>query len=183
MKKGSILGVGISDADYPVGRSCPYYKTWLSMLERCYSPRNLGNRPTYVGCTVVEAWHRFSTFRIWMEQQDWQGKQLDKDLLVIGNKVYGPDTCIFVSLRINSLMSGKNPKHLYPVGVFPQGNRFKASIFKNGRSTHLGVYDTTAEASKVYRTVKAELITDVATVETCPRIKAALMRVVTNLLI
>jgi len=39
-----------------------------------------------------------------MERQDWEGKHLDKDILIPGNKIYSPDRCIFVSSLINLLI-------------------------------------------------------------------------------
>ena len=41
-------------------------------------------------------------FKDWMENQDWEGNQLDKDLLFEGNKVYGPKTCVFVTRMVNN---------------------------------------------------------------------------------
>ena len=112
---GTVYGVGTNDAGYAIqvmesvrganGKPkqriiwfCPFYRRWVHMLERCYSERYQEKKPTYIGCTVCEEWLRFSNFKSWMETQDWEGKHLDKDLLVEGNKIYSPDTCILVYL-------------------------------------------------------------------------------------
>ena len=103
-KESIVYGVGINDADYQVSKGswrCPFYKHWKNMLARCYSPAFQRNQPLYVGCTVDPRWHRFSHFRSWMETQDWEGKQLDKDRKVLGNKVYGPDTCLWLTRKEN----------------------------------------------------------------------------------
>ena len=53
-----------------------------------------------------------------MENQKWEGLELDKDLLVKGNKIYGPDTCCFLPGAINSLFShGQKKKNNLPEGV------------------------------------------------------------------
>jgi hypothetical protein len=39
-----------------------------------------------------------------METQDWVGKQIDKDLLLSGNKCYSPDTCVFISPQLNKFL-------------------------------------------------------------------------------
>jgi len=84
---------------------CPYYACWNNMLVRCYSRSYLQRHPTYEGCSVEESWLTFSNFKAWMKQQDWKGKFLDKDILVLGNKVYSKDTCLFVSTAINNLLT------------------------------------------------------------------------------
>jgi len=101
-----VCGVGINDADYRVrvqkelpksssGKRnretvfmCPFYKVWENMINRCYNPRHLVKRPTYIDCTVCEEWKIFSNFKAWMETQNYIDRQLDKDLIVKGNKVY-----------------------------------------------------------------------------------------------
>ena len=121
-------------------------------------------------------WHRFSSFKAWMEKQDWEGKHLDKDLLVPGNKEYGPSTCIFVSNEVNCLfhVTPKRTTEL-PIGVFPWGNRFKASIKKSGKSCHIGMFDSIEEAVFAYKNAKADWIRAVARTETCPITKGALL--------
>lgn len=119
MKHGNKLvqGFGINDADYVVSKyeswyeggerklkilwQCPYYVKWRSMLNRCYSARYHKNKPTYIGCYVCEEWLTFSNFKAWMETQDWERKELDKDLLMEGNKEYGPNFCVFISRELN----------------------------------------------------------------------------------
>jgi hypothetical protein len=104
-KESLVYEIGINDADYPVSARdengkdwrCPFYKTWKNMLARCYSPAFQRNQPLYKGCSVDERWHRFSHFKSWMIEQDWEDKQLDKDRRFDGNQVYGPDTCQFLS--------------------------------------------------------------------------------------
>jgi len=120
-----VHGVGVNDANYQVspfvdGKKifCPFYATWMGMLDRCYSRAYQTRQPTYIGCTVVDEWLTFSNFRAWMVEQDWQGKQLDKDLLIPGNKIYGPNTCMFVTHAINSLLGDcKKSRGAYPIGV------------------------------------------------------------------
>jgi len=102
--KKLVYGVGINDADYVTQKwetisyvngkqkqnlvwECHYYRTWCGMLMRCYSAKHQERNPTYKGCSVSEEWLRFSNFKSWMERQDFEGMQLDKDLLFEGNKV------------------------------------------------------------------------------------------------
>ena len=115
-RESLVYGVGINDADYQVSNGnwrCPFYKTWKNMLARCYSPAFQRNQPLYIGCSVDERWHRFSHFRAWMEGQEWEGNDLDKDLKVHNNKVYGPDTCQFLSRKDNMLARSNTSYAIY----------------------------------------------------------------------
>lgn len=117
--KKLVRGVGINNADYAVQRFetigcvggkrkrkkvwvCPYYRAWENMLSRCYSAKYQERQPAYIGCTVSEEWLTFSNFKAWMEKQEWEGKQLSKDLLFEGNKVYSAENCVFVTRAVNN---------------------------------------------------------------------------------
>lgn len=171
-KRDLKCGVGINDADYTVtpvvdGKriSCPYYTRWGSMLVRCYSEKSQAHRPTYRGVVVCDEWKRFSVFKEWMIKQDWVGKHLDKDIVVTGNKIYSPHTCIFVTGEINALLtgaSGRRGKH--PIGVSYDKNRKKyaAHVRINNNLKHLGCFDSPEEASKVFLAAKADYVREVA---------------------
>ena len=126
-RRSSLFGVGVNDSDYVTFKiinkktywRCPFYSKWQGMLTRCYSPKHQKRYPSYIGCSVCPEWLYFSKFRLWMSTQKWEGMELDKDLLVKGNRVYGPDTCCFIPQAINSLFgSGKKKKNLHlPEGV------------------------------------------------------------------
>lgn len=95
------------------------YKTWQSMLQRCYDEKFHIRYPTYKECSVVQGWLNFQNFAEWYSKQTRQdGWELDKDLLVKGNKVYGPDTCCFIPADVNGLLSSNmvNRGDL-PIGV------------------------------------------------------------------
>lgn len=133
--KKLVCGVGINDADYVVQRketigyvngkhkqklvwTCPYYRVWTNMLVRCYSTKKQEKYPTYKGCTVSDEWLTFSVFKSWMEKQDWDGKQLDKDLLFEGNKVYSAETCVFVTKEVNMFTTERcAARGEWPIGV------------------------------------------------------------------
>ena len=107
--KRKIHGVGINDipGSAKQAKQSPYrrhyYTVWRNVLKRCYSPLLQAKQPTYIGCTVDPRWHYLSNFKQWYEEQgDVTGKQLDKDIISPGNKVYGPDTCFFVPFRLNA---------------------------------------------------------------------------------
>lgn len=48
--------------------------------------------------------------------------QLDKDILVPGNRIYSPETCMFVPCRVNNLLlTRQNFRGEYPLGVYKHG--------------------------------------------------------------
>lgn len=159
-----VFGIGINDADYPTQRKlpawiCPYYKTWKSMLGRCYYDSEK-YRPYYNGVTVCEEWLTFSNFKAWMENQSWEDCQLDKDIILEGNKMYSPEFCCFVPRYINILLTDRQAaRGDYPIGVSYKKNcsKFVASI-RDVTSKYLGLFDTPDEAHRAWRKAKAKII-------------------------
>jgi len=163
-----VYGYGINDADYVVMKTinkkrikCPFYSTWSHMMERVYSNNYHKRFPTYKNTTVCGEWHRFTKFKSWMETQEWEGLQLDKDILYPDNKHYSSKTCTFVPSYINNLLidSGK-ARGAHPIGVVwnKRDNKFQANIKKNGKLKHLGYYDTATDAHKVYIRAKIDYV-------------------------
>ena len=103
----SVFGIGyLGDGEFNSklnGRCTKEYSTWRTMLQRCYDPKCHARSPSYIGCTVCKDWRNFQNFAAWMSTQNYEGKQLDKDIKVKGNKVYSPETCSFVSHAENSV--------------------------------------------------------------------------------
>ena len=187
-KKARMLyGVATNDASYQTSYTnaegktvkCPYYTKWLGMLTRVYDPKLKVIRPNYIGCSVHPAWLTFSNFRRWMEQQDWEGKHLDKDLLIPGNKEYGPNTCLFLTSALNNLLTLRgNARGDLPLGVSTltvKGYKYYVAVCSfYGKQTRLGYFKTVAEASARYLTEKNNYIQQLADKESDPKVAAAL---------
>lgn len=189
MGKKLIFGVGVNDANYQVtitkevcGKRkivwrCPFYSKWYGMVSRCYSEKELSRHPTYIGCSVSQEWLTFSNFRDWMALQDWSGKDLDKDILVVGNKIYSPENCLFVNHAINSFICEPSRGNL-PAGVslITKSKKFAASIlypiFREKR--HLGCFDTAEDAHKAWRAAKKEYAIELASTQEDKRVSVAL---------
>ncbi|MGB8882656.1 MAG: hypothetical protein WCC44_02195 [Azonexus sp.] len=190
-KKKLVFGIGRNDADYvvcprgPDGKraKCPYYRTWSHMLERCYSPARHAHNPTYIGCSVVPGWHSFMAFKSWMETQDWQGKHLDKDILVPGNRTYGPDTCLFVTPAINTLLlDSAAQRGALLLGVCLDHGRYRANCRIDGHQLYFGMFNTPAEAHRAWQIAKLAALNDAWLQEPDPRVCRALVRIAGNLL-
>lgn len=92
------------------------------------------------------------------------GWQLDKDVLIKGNKAYSPDACCFVSSEINNLFIKSDSKRgEYPIGVTKvKGGKYRAQIVKNNKVVYLGTFKTIEEAFQVYKTAKEQYIKEIA---------------------
>lgn len=97
-----------------------------------------------------------------MEKQDWQGKELDKDLLVYGNKKYSAETCLFVPAEINKFIRNhSNSSRCLPAGVYFQSssNRYQAQCSNpiTNRLDSVGYFDDCNEAHKAWLMYKREI--------------------------
>lgn len=188
-----VYGVGINDANYHLSHyefiegeyiktwQCPIYEVWRGMLRRCYSKKCHLKQPTYQGCSVCEEWLTFSNFKAWMETQDWEGKVLDKDILLEGNRVYSPDTCVFITSSLNSFITDRrNDRGDYMLGVCwkKDDNRFLSRCCNpfTGKREYLGLFVDELEAHLVWKRRKHELACMLADSEYCndPRLAQAL---------
>ncbi len=205
--KTKVHGYGINDADYPTQKTekspdgkrkvvklCPYYATWSAMLERCFCNNHKAKYPTYKDVTCCEEWLTFSNFKSWMETQDWEGKQLDKDLLVYKNKIYSPETCVFVTSKVNNfLLRNTASRGLYPLGVtkaslirgkYEPTNKYVAycghRYTKSGSRTsiYLGAFVTVEEAHKAWQKAKIKLANELLLSVDNPKIIVGLRRVI-----
>ena len=188
MKRGIklVCGVGVNDADYVVqplinGKKawCSFYRAWTGMLKRCYDAKYQTKKQTYVGCSVCTEWLTFSHFKKWMENQNWQGKQLDKDLIVKGNKVYSPDTCAFVDAVTNSFtINQAAARGEWPIGVcFDRREvKFKAMCSNpfTGKNEYLGYFTCPEQAHQAWKRRKHELACQLADMQKDERVADAL---------
>lgn len=174
----SICNVGyLGEGEYKAtenGEITRVYNTWNNMLQRCYSEKLHRRESTYENCRASEEWLNFQNFGEWDEDNYYEveGEKmcLDKDILIKGNKIYSPDTCIYVPQTINTLFVKCNKSRgNYPIGTYLYRNgKYVAQCClinpKTGKSKikHLGYYTTQQEAFKVYKQFKERNIKEVA---------------------
>ena len=170
--EATVYGVGfMGEGPYKSkvnGKSTREYNIWHSMMDRCYNEKHSDRYPTYKDCTVCEEWHNFQTFCSWFDNnfREIPGEKmaLDKDILIKGNKVYGPDTCVFVPKKINSLFVKSDASRSdLPIGVQQvKSGKYQASVSINGKDKKLGRFNTKEEAFEMYKKAKEQHIKDVA---------------------
>ncbi|HDZ3730335.1 TPA: hypothetical protein RSW61_001933 [Vibrio harveyi] len=116
----SVYGIGyLGEGDYTtreLGAQCPIHKRWMNIMGRCYG----GYKKAYIGCTVAKEWHNFQNFAQWMDETypiDGEARggdisyQLDKDIKYKGNRIYSPETCMWVTQQENLKAINE-----YPIG-------------------------------------------------------------------
>ena len=168
----SVYGIGVVGTKYPIsggGRNTKEYDLWNGTLRRCYSDALKKKYPTYIDCEVSDKFKSYEYFYEWCNKQigfnnkDWQ---LDKDLLVKGNKVYSEDTCVFIPREINLLLikcDASRGEHLIGVCWNKKDNAFIAHVGKSkGKREYLGYFKTEIEAFNAYKQAKESFVKEQA---------------------
>lgn len=190
-KPAKLFGVGVNDSDSPRSKyalvngkhkivwACPFFKTWSAMLERSYCEKYKARKPTYRDVATCDEWLVFSNFERWMRDQDWQGKHLDKDILVAGNKLYAPDLCVFVDASLNNFMTDNAARRgNTPIGaIWHKWHGKYVSQCNNPftkKSEHLGCFICPNQAHLAWKKRKHEIACQLADLQTNPRVAEAL---------
>ena len=119
----TVYDIGyIGMGKYNTSDSLVLYDKWSGILRRCCDKKFQEKHNSYKDCIVDERWHNFQNFAEWFEESYnsdvMQGRQLDKDILFKGNKIYSPETCCFVPQEINSLFVKRdNDRGRHCIGV------------------------------------------------------------------
>ena len=157
------------------GKQTKAYNYWMNMLMRCYDPYYINKRLTYKDCFVCDEWLCFQNFAKWFYKHYYEvpndRMELDKDILCKGNKIYSPNNCIFVPMRINSLFTKRqNYRGEYPIGVnlhYNNGYEYlivQCSTLEKEKQEYLGQFPINRPflAFYTYKTFKENYIKQVA---------------------
>ena len=160
------IGIGEFDSTHSS------YKFWVRMFRRVFDEKQ-GYNKAYKDVVICKGWLNFQNFARWCEEQkylnavDDRGKhyQLDKDILVKGNKIYSPETCCFVPQKVNALLiSGKTSRGKFPIGVTycKRDKVYKAILSRNGSVITLGQSKDVEKSFQLYKRAKEVYIKEVA---------------------
>lgn len=146
------------------------YNAWRHMKGRCTSTKVKERQPTYIGVTASDNFKNFTFFHDWWFEQkgyDLPNIELDKDLLIKGNKIYSPDTCLLVPSFINRfLVKCGTLRGSCLIGVHKQGKyknedtKYQAMVREHDyltgktKNKHLGHFRSELEAFNAYKFAK-----------------------------
>lgn len=153
----------------------PAYEVWRKIHLR--AGNYAGTHPAYEDVTVSKEWWCFQDFAEWFHENlykvDDEVMCVDKDILIPGNRVYGPDYCLIVPNRINEIFKNgdkKNNATELPTGVTirKDGSKVKyrarcsVRVAMGEYKSISKTFDTPEEAYEFYKKSKLDYIKSVA---------------------
>lgn len=171
----TVCGVGVIGKDLTSrgGKSSKEYTLWHCMLQRSYYVKYHEKCKSYTECYISNNFKLFNYFKEWCNNQigfnslDDNGNpfELDKDLLIKGNKVYSEDNCVFIPKEVNSLLiTAKAKRGKLPIGVYfnKDKGKYQTSLKVDGKLKYLGRFDTEYEAFLAYKQAKESHVKNIA---------------------
>lgn len=126
-------------------------------------PRNT----SYKSVRIDDRWLRFSNFKKWydkhypyeLEEEYGIKFEIDKDLLSDGDKIYSPETCIFLPNKVNNFLANKMTNNTSGhTGVIwhKQVKKWRARIndFHTHKKKSLGLFVNIEDASEAYKVAR-----------------------------
>ena len=157
------------------GKVTKEYRSWNNLISRISNKKQLEKYPNYKNCSICEDWLIFDNFAKWHEENyyeiDNETMCLDKDILIKGNKIYSPETCIYVPNSINVLFTKSNKaRGDFPIGVYYErdSGKFKSQLsYQEHRNSkkkrkNLGRFENYEDAFNKYKIEKEKYIKIVA---------------------
>ena len=136
----ACIGEGVLPKDNKIA-----YKHWINMIQRVYCEKYKSLYPTYKNTSVSPMWLVFKEFLKWFENNYVENWVLDKDIIGKENKIYSPETCIFVPAEINALFRKHSKSNTGLQGVTKVYN---GKFYSKGCGNYIGTFDTIEEAVK-----------------------------------
>lgn len=143
-----VCGIGYKGMEPAVGSDGKHLKSyvvWKSILTRVTSDKR------YEDVKVCQEWLDYRNFKMWFNSNYIEGFEIDKDLLSGDDKVYSPNTCIFLPPEVNKMITSSQ---LNATGVHKKRNKWRARLHIEGKSFTSTVKDTYEEAVLDYKQLR-----------------------------
>lgn len=162
--KRTLYGIGyLGCNDSLIDKDNYIYSKWANMMQRCYDEEVHKKKPYYAQCTVDIEWQNFSNFREWFKENIMGDRKvdLDKDILIPGNTVYGSETCTLVTHFANTIFETTRGMESNIVKNNDTG-KYDVSMTILGTKKEVGSFDTEEEATQGFFDYKNDYITEFA---------------------
>ncbi len=165
----TVAGRGcIGQGKYSSGSHNTAFARWYSIFRRLYLESDKPSNTSYKDVGICDEWLNFQNFAEWMYNQylpdhSWH---LDKDLIVKGNKTYGPDVCVFLPPEVNVFFTKrKSQRGDTPIGVHyrKKTGMYLSNFTRNSTCVHIGCYRTPEAAFLAYKQAKEQYAKELAT--------------------
>lgn len=139
------------------GKYTRLYGIWMGMIKRCYNPNDLSyERYGNKGITVCQEWlDSYEDFAKWSISNNYNDSlTIDR---INSNIGYAPYNCRWITAQeqtINRKVFKNNKCGVTGVDFVTRSSKYRASISRDGKRMHLGLYNTLDDAVSARR--KAE---------------------------
>lgn len=149
------------------GRIKKSYICWTNMIKRSCNRDFKEKHKTYANASSCKEWLCYEVFEDWYNDNYYEVSGeimcLDKDILIKGNKMYSPNTCVFAPQSINALfVKTDSLRGTLPIGVQKNGNKYYARWYEKCVSNITPVVETIDEAFALYKENKERHIKSMA---------------------
>lgn len=158
--KRTLFGIGYLGCNDSFADGDNYiYSKWANMMQRCYDEKTHRLKPYYALCTAEIEFQNFSNYREWHKENAMGDRKvdLDKDLLVHGNTVYGSETCTLIPHFTNTLFEERRGTD---TNIVLNNNTGKYDVTMSilGKNEKVGTFDTEEEARQGFIDYKQDYI-------------------------
>lgn len=156
------------------------YILWMAILSRT-SKTNARN--SVRGNSAINGFTDFQQFAEWCQgadgylNKDNSGNywHLDKDMYSIGNRVYSPETCIFIPASLNDSFPAspgeRKSDNFQGVTLVGKSGKYQAATSYKNTHVHLGTFTTKRLAHKAWQEFRVKVMEEYLSTEPCtPRI-------------
>lgn len=157
--KRTVFGIGwLGCSDAEATRGNYIYSKWANMMQRCYDKITHGLKPYYAPCTAEIEFLNFSNYRVWHKENEMGDRKLDldKDVLIHGNTVYGSETCTLIPHFTNTIFEERGADT--NIVLNNETGKYDVTMSVLGKKEEVGTFDSEEEAKRGFIDYKQDYI-------------------------
>ena len=157
--KRTLYGIGyLGCNDSLIDKDNYIYSKWANMMQRCYDEEVHKKKPYYAQCIVEIEFQNFSNYREWHKENAMGDRKvdLDKDILIRGNTVYGSETCSLIPHFTNTIFENRGADT--NIVLNNDTGKYDVTMSILGKREEVGSFDTEEEAKQGFIDYKQDYI-------------------------